>query len=116
MAPSSFAARAGNGLSITSAAVKKGKPTVVKYSWKFHDNSPKHFAVGIVEVSSHEFILLDHEVKTRGHGGNGKGKDTVSIEVLEHHPGKYVLVLVDTDDFDIVFATSKAFQVKKSDF
>ncbi|KIO33733.1 hypothetical protein M407DRAFT_240900 [Tulasnella calospora MUT 4182] len=115
MAPSSVAARS-NGLSITSASVKKGHPTVVKYTWKFHDDSPKYFAVGIIEVSSHDFTLLEDDVETRGHGSNGTGKDTVSIEVLKRHPGKYVLVLVDVDDYDDVFATSKAFQVKKSDF
>ncbi|KIO33469.1 hypothetical protein M407DRAFT_17725 [Tulasnella calospora MUT 4182] len=121
MAPTLLAARAksqdsGNGLSITSAAVKKGRPTVVKYSWQFHDNSPKFFAGGIVDAASKEFILLEDDVETRGHGKNGKGTDTVSIDVLKNSPGKYVLVLVDTDDYDIVFATSKAFQVKKSDF
>ncbi|KAG8985855.1 hypothetical protein FRB90_004399 [Tulasnella sp. 427] len=106
----------GNGLSITSAAVKKGSPTVIKYSWKFHDKSPKHFAVGVVDVSSNDFTLLESAVETRAHGSNGQGTDTESIESLKKYPGKYVLVLVDTDDYGNRFATSKAFQVKKSDF
>ncbi|KIO31435.1 hypothetical protein M407DRAFT_19576 [Tulasnella calospora MUT 4182] len=71
----------------------------------------------MVEVSSHDFTLLEDDVETRGHGNNVTGKDTISIEVLKRQsPGKYVLVLVDTEDYDNVYATSKAFQVKKSDF
>ncbi|KIO30144.1 hypothetical protein M407DRAFT_158505 [Tulasnella calospora MUT 4182] len=121
MAPTLLTARAksqdsGNGLSITSAAVKKGRPTVVKYSWQYHDKSPKFFAVGVVDVSSNEYIHIQDDEETRNYGENGKGTDHVSISVLENRPGKYVLVLVDANDFNKVYATSKAFQVKKSDF
>lgn len=115
MAPSYVAARS-DGLSITSASVKKGRPTVVKYSWKLHADSPTYFAVGIVEVSLHDFTLLKDNVVTRDYSDIGIGEDTVSIEVLKRRPGKYVLVLVAVDDYDKVFATSKAFQVAKSDF
>ncbi|KIO33467.1 hypothetical protein M407DRAFT_192349 [Tulasnella calospora MUT 4182] len=107
----------GNGICITSVSVvKKGHPTAIKYSWAFHDKSPDHFAVLIKDVASKNIWVLDGKVSTRGHGSGYKGKDSVGISVLEHYPGKYVLLLVDIRDHDNVFATSKDFDIKKSYF
>ncbi|KAG8927534.1 hypothetical protein FRC01_007284 [Tulasnella sp. 417] len=44
--------------------------------------------------------------ETRGHGGNGKGRSPVSIEDFKHKLGEY----------NNEYATSKAFQIKRSDF
>ncbi|KAG8957243.1 hypothetical protein FRC00_004270 [Tulasnella sp. 408] len=77
----------GNGISITSVSVKKGHPTTIKYSW--------HFAVLIKDVALKNIWVLDGKVSTRGHGSGYKGKDSVDVSVLEHYPGKYVLLLVD---------------------
>ncbi|KAG8947029.1 hypothetical protein FRC04_011209 [Tulasnella sp. 424] len=85
----------GNGISITSVSVKKGHPTVIKYSWAFHNKSPDFFAVLIKDVASKNVWVLDSKVSTGGHGRGGKGKDTVDISVLKDYPGKYVLLLVD---------------------
>ncbi|KIO21851.1 hypothetical protein M407DRAFT_28563 [Tulasnella calospora MUT 4182] len=106
----------GAGLRITSASVKKGKPTVVKYSWKYNHKSPRHFGVAVVEMWGHEFTLLDDDVRTRRHGGDGKGKYTASIESRKDTPSDYALVFVDINNRYNVYATSETFKIKRSDF
>ncbi|KAG8939395.1 hypothetical protein FRC04_006622 [Tulasnella sp. 424] len=101
------AEKASSGLTITSAVVKKGRPTVVKYTWTFNPQKcPGDFAVGVVDVVTKKQIILDESVVTRDHGKNNTGNFTVDITFLKDKPG----------DFSEVIATSKSFQVKKSDF
>ncbi|KAG9005932.1 hypothetical protein FRB90_010133 [Tulasnella sp. 427] len=104
------------GFKVTSVSVKKGNPTVIKYSWHYTDQSPEYFGVGVVNLNSGAYSLMEAWIETRGFGAAGTGTTTVRIDGLKHSPGKYVFEIVSNDDYNLVLAKSKVFHIKRSDF
>ncbi|KAG8955202.1 hypothetical protein FRC04_009660 [Tulasnella sp. 424] len=111
MAPTSTSnlinrASSSSGLNITSVSVKKGNPTIVKYSWTYKENSPDYITVAVIGVSGNDLIVLAANWFAKGEGKSGELIASLDISVLNGFPG----------DHDKVYAKSKPFQVKKSDF
>ncbi|KAG9037834.1 hypothetical protein FS837_001367 [Tulasnella sp. UAMH 9824] len=125
MAPTGVTDRAfatkSHGVTITSAAVKKGRPTVVKYSWTYNSKkSPamfvtlscslprriveseyiasKSFFTFVFNIETEEQIPLGDSVITRDHGKDHTGTLTLDITELKNKPGKYLLLFVLLDE------------------
>ncbi|KAG8939393.1 hypothetical protein FRC04_006620 [Tulasnella sp. 424] len=121
MAPTSASnllsrASSKSGLKITSVSVKKGNPTILKYSWTYKENSPDYITVAVIGVSGKDLIVLAGNWFAKGEGKSGELIASLDISVLKGFPGEFILVFVSDDDHDKVYAKSKTFQVKKSDF
>ncbi|KIO33448.1 hypothetical protein M407DRAFT_17708 [Tulasnella calospora MUT 4182] len=122
MAPTEVTDRASksysHGLTITSAVVKKGRPTVLQYSWTYEKRSDDGFAVMVYNLATKERTILDYFVYTRDHGKGKSGTWTVDITDLKDKFGKYLLLftLTDAEDFWLPIAKGKPFYVKKGDF
>ncbi|KIO33447.1 hypothetical protein M407DRAFT_17707 [Tulasnella calospora MUT 4182] len=126
MAPTDLTDRASKSKSqyrftITSAVVKKGRPTVLKYSWTYDPKrsyEDDRFAVAVYNLATKEQTFLDYHVYTHDHGKGNTGTWTVDISSLKDKLGKYLLlfVLIDFDDYVVVAAKGKPFHVRKGDF
>ncbi|KIO16883.1 hypothetical protein M407DRAFT_33474 [Tulasnella calospora MUT 4182] len=105
-----------SGLKITSVSVKKGHPTILKYSWTYKENSPDYITVAVIGVSGKDLVVLAGNWFVKGEGKSGELTASLDISVLKSFPGEFILVFVSDDDHDKLYAKSKSFQVKKSDF
>ncbi|KAG9040583.1 hypothetical protein FS837_000426 [Tulasnella sp. UAMH 9824] len=109
-----------SGIKITSVSVKKGRRTMIKYSWTYDDaKSPGEFAVALINLGTKEKYFLDMETITRDHGKGNTGTDSYDITFMKDYPlGIYMLVfqLVDFDTWAETIAKSKAFYLRKTDF
>ncbi|KIO33468.1 hypothetical protein M407DRAFT_241060 [Tulasnella calospora MUT 4182] len=122
MAPTSTSnlltrASSKSGLKITNVSVKKGHPTILLASWTYKANSPDYTTIAVIGVSGKDLVVLAGSWFTKGEGPKS-GELTVSLDisVLKSLPGEYVLVFLNEDDHDKLYARSKPFHVKKSDF
>ncbi|KAG9040584.1 hypothetical protein FS837_000427 [Tulasnella sp. UAMH 9824] len=109
-----------SGIKITSVSVKKkGRQTIIKYSWTYEAKSTFEFAVALINLGTKEKYFLDMETRTRDHGKGNTGTATWDISFMKDYPlGIYMLVfqLVDFEDYAETIAKSKAFHLRKADF